>query len=158
VFAGGQDVRDIQWNAEAADGNRRRLSTGALASGSMETPKHKSPGLEDTTAKIGGGSGMMEPESGHSSSHVRGGSSSRRAVISSSRPAASTEFLDSSQTLSSKIGGAVSLRTSGVQRSSAVAPTELKRAVTRHQSSNTRNYEAALKGVESLSLEVEQRQ
>jgi len=158
VPAGGQDVRDIQWNAEAADGNRRRLSTGALASGSMETPKHKSPGLEDTTAKIGGGSGMMEPESGHSSSHVRGGSSSRRAVISSSRPAASTEVLDSSQTLSSKIGGAVSLRTSGVQRSSAVAPTELKRAVTRHQSSNTRNYEAALKGVESLSLEVEQRQ
>jgi hypothetical protein len=61
VFAGGQDVRDIQWNAEAADGNRRRLSTGALASGSMETPKHKSPGLEDTTAKIVSSSQLISP-------------------------------------------------------------------------------------------------
>ncbi len=61
MFSGGQDVRDIQWNAEAADGNRRRLSTGALASGSMETPKHKSPGLEDTTAKIVSSSQLIFP-------------------------------------------------------------------------------------------------
>jgi hypothetical protein len=45
------DVHDIQWNVKAADNNCCRLSIGALASGSMEATKHKSPGLEDTTAK-----------------------------------------------------------------------------------------------------------
>jgi hypothetical protein len=39
-----------------------------------------------------------------------------------------------------------------------VAAAKLKRVVTRQQSSNKRNYEAALKGVESLFVEVEQRQ
>jgi len=47
----GQDVRDIQWNVKAADDNCCRLSIGALTLGSMEATKHKSPGLEDTTAK-----------------------------------------------------------------------------------------------------------
>jgi hypothetical protein len=51
IVAGGQDTREVQRNAEAPDGNRRRLSTGVLPSGSMEAPKHKSPGLDDTTAK-----------------------------------------------------------------------------------------------------------
>jgi len=158
ALPGGQDTREVQRNAEAPDGNRRRLSTGVLPSGSMEAPKHKSPGLDDTTAKEGGLPGMTEPERVHSSSYVRGGSSSRRAVISSSRPAGSTEVMDSSRSLSSKVGP-ISLRSSGVQRSSPVASAEPKRTVTsRHQSSNMRNYEAALKGVESLSVEVEQRQ
>jgi casein kinase 1 len=106
----------------------------------------------------GGLSGMAEPECVPSSSYAQGGSSSRRAVISSSRPAGSTEVMDSSRSLSSKVGP-ISLRSSGVQRSSPVASAEPKRTVTsRHQSSNMRNYEAALKGVESLSVEVEQRQ
>ncbi len=88
----------------------------------------------------------------------RGGSSSRRATISSSRPLGSTELPDSSGSLSSKMVP-ISLRTSGTQRGSPVASAEPKRTVTsRHQSSNMRNYEAALKGVESLSVEVEQRQ
>ncbi len=88
----------------------------------------------------------------------RGGSSSRRATISSSRPPGSTELPDSSRSLSSKMVP-ISLRTSGTQRGSPVASAEPKRTVTsRHQSSNLRNYEAALKGVESLAVGVEQRQ
>ncbi len=57
-------------------------------------------------------SGMMEPESGHLSSHVLGGSSSRKVVISSSKRTTSIEVLDSSQILSSKVGTAVRLHTS----------------------------------------------
>ncbi|CAK9881522.1 unnamed protein product [Sphagnum jensenii] len=148
VVAGGQDGREVQRGAEAADSNRRRLGTGVLASGSVEAPKLKSSGLDDMTAKEGVIFGMTE----------RGGSSSRRATISSSRPPGSTELPDSSRSLSSKMVP-ISLRTSGTQRGSPVASAEPKRTVTsRHQSSNMRNYEAALKGVESLSVEVEQRQ
>jgi hypothetical protein len=51
VVAGGQDGREVQRGAEAADSNRRRLATGVLASGSVEAPKLKSSGLDDMTAK-----------------------------------------------------------------------------------------------------------
>ncbi len=103
----------------------------------------------------GGLSGMAEPECVPSSSYAQGGSSSRRAVISSSRPAGSTEVGDSSRSLSNKIGR-ISLRSSGVQQSPLVASADPKRMVTsRHQSSNMRNYEAALKADPSLSLELE---
>jgi hypothetical protein len=57
-------------------------------------------------------SGMMELESGHLSSHVLGGSSSRKVVISSSKRTTSIEVLDFSQTLSNKVGITVSLHTS----------------------------------------------
>ncbi len=60
----------------------------------------------------GGINGMMEPESGHLSSHVLGGSSSRKVVISSNKRTNSIEVLDSSHTLSNKVGTAISLHTS----------------------------------------------
>ncbi|CAM6045061.1 unnamed protein product [Sphagnum compactum] len=145
----GTDLQEIQRNGETAEGSRRRLSAGGLASGSMEASKHKSSGPDDTTTK------EVKPECVPSSSYAQGGSSSRRAVISSSRPAGSTEVGDSSRSLSNKIGR-ISLRASGVQQSPLVASAEPKRMVTsRHQSSNTRNYEAVLKADPSLSLELE---
>lgn len=102
--------------------------------------------------------GLAEPERMHSSSYgTRGGSSSRRAVVSSSRPSGSTEAVESSRTMSSSKIGPTSLRTSGgMQRSSPVASSEPKRMVpSRHPQPNLRIYEAALKGVESLSVEVD---
>jgi hypothetical protein len=51
VVAGGQDLQEIQRNGETAEGSRRRLSAGGLASGSMEASKHKSSGPDDTTTK-----------------------------------------------------------------------------------------------------------
>jgi hypothetical protein len=105
--------------------------------------------------------GLAEPERIHASSFVRGGSSSRRAVLTGSRPAGSTEAVDGSRSLASKINP-TSLRSSGaMQRSSPVASTDPKRTVAnRHPPSNImgRNYDAALKGVESLSVEVDQSQ
>jgi len=101
--------------------------------------------------------GLAEPERMHSSSYgTRGGSSSRRAVVSSSRPSGSTEVVESRTLSSSKIGP-TSLRTSGgMQRSSPVAYPDPKRTVpSRHPQPNLRIYEAALKGVESLSVEMD---
>jgi casein kinase 1 len=95
----------------------------------------------------------------HTSSFVRGGSSSRRAVLPSSRTAGPTEVLDPSRTSANKTGP-TSLRTSGgAQRSSPIASTDPKRTVSnRHLPPNLRNYEGVLKGVESLSFEVDQSQ
>ena len=104
--------------------------------------------------------GLAEPERMHTSTYAtRGGSSSRRAVLSSSRTSGSAEVVDSSRTtgMTSKIGP-TSLRTSGgMQRSSPVASSDPKRTVpSRHPQPNLRIYEAALKGVESLSVEADQ--
>jgi hypothetical protein len=68
----------------------------------------------------------------------RGGSSSRRAAISSSRPPGSTEVPDSSRSLSSKMVP-ISLRTSGTQRGSPVASAEPKRTggISRRNSSSS---------------------
>jgi len=106
--------------------------------------------------------GLAEPARMHASSFVRGGSSSRRAVLSGSRPAGSTDAVDGSRSLASKINP-TSLRSSGgVQRSSPVASTDPKRTVSnRHPPPNVmgrNNYDAVLKGVESLSVEVDQSQ
>lgn len=84
----------------------------------------------------------------HASSFVRGGSSSRG--------------VDGSRSLASKINP-TSLRSSGgMQRSSPVASTDPKRTVSnRHPPPNVmgrNNYDAALNGVESLSVEVDRSQ
>ncbi|KAG0578462.1 hypothetical protein KC19_4G024800 [Ceratodon purpureus] len=151
-------TRDTQRTADPADAARRRL-VGGTGSGGIDAPKHKSPGADEGTAKETAVGGLAEPERMHASSFVRGGSSSRRAVLSSSRPAGSSEAVDGSRSLTSKIGP-TSLRTSGgMQRSSPVASTDPKRTVSnRHLPPNLRNYDAALKGVESLSVEVDQSQ
>lgn len=71
--------------------------------------------------------GLAEPERMHSSSFLRGGSSSRRAVISTIiRPAVVTE-VDSSRTPAKM--GPISLRTSAMPRSSPVTSSEPKRTV-----------------------------
>ncbi|KAL3681229.1 hypothetical protein R1sor_024185 [Riccia sorocarpa] len=68
--------------------------------------------------------GLAEPERMHSS-FARGGSSSRRPVISSSRPSLSTEVVDPARTPATKMGP-ISLRTS-MQRGSPVTSAEPKR-------------------------------
>jgi casein kinase 1 len=159
---GATGSRDAQRPTEPMDPSRRRLPGGANGSGvanALDSSKHKSPG-PDESAKDSALAGVSEPERMHTSSYAtRGGSSSRRAVLSSSRPSGSSaEVVDSSRTGSSKLGP-TSLRSSaGMQRSSPV-PSDPKRISTRHPqppSANLRIYEAAIKGVESLSVEVDQ--
>jgi casein kinase 1 len=149
-----------QRTSEPTDSARRRLGGGSSGMNSLDAPKHKSPGPDDGATKDTALGGLAEPERMHASPFVRGSSSSRRAVLSSSaRPAGSTEAVNGSRSLASKIGP-TSLRTSGgMQRSSPVASSDPKRTVSnRHLPPNLRNYDAALKGVESLSVEVDQSQ
>ncbi|OAE30849.1 hypothetical protein AXG93_2615s1040 [Marchantia polymorpha subsp. ruderalis] len=83
--------------------------------------------FEESALKNGsrGNMGLAEPERMHSSSFLRGGSSSRRAVISTIiRPAVVTE-VDSSRTPAKM--GPISLRTSAMPRSSPVTSSEPKR-------------------------------
>nr|CAD1824277.1 unnamed protein product [Ananas comosus var. bracteatus] len=71
----------------------------------------------------------------------RSGGSSRRAAVSSSRD---TEF--------------AKLSTSAPQRSSPIGSAEPKHSSSgRHPSSNTKNYESTLKGIESLSFDKDDR-
>jgi casein kinase 1 len=161
--SGGQNPRDTLRTTEPADAARRRLVPGSGSGGTnpLDAPKHKSPGHDESITKDTALGGLAEPERIHASSFVRGGSSSRRPVLSGTRPAGSTDAVDGSRSLASKVNP-TSLRSSGgMQRSSPVASTEPKRTVSnRHPPPNVmgRNYDAAMKGVESLSVEVDQSQ
>jgi len=122
----GQNSRDIQRSTEPTDGARRRLASGVATVGNVnaiEVSKHKSPGVDEAVMK----DSAVEAESMQTTSFVRGGSSSRRAVLSSSRPAGPTEVQDPSRASANKTG-ATSLRTSGgAQRSSPIASADPKR-------------------------------
>lgn len=163
LSSGGQNPRDTLRTTEPADAARRRLVPGSGSGGTnpWDAPKHKSPGHDESITKDTALGVLAEPERMHASSFVRGGSSSRRPVLSSTRPAGSTDAVDGSRSLASKVNP-TSLRSSGgMQRSSPVASTEPKRTVSnRHPPPNVmgRNYDAAMKGVESLSVEVDQSQ
>ncbi|KAH8931650.1 hypothetical protein BDL97_19G033000 [Sphagnum fallax] len=142
--AGGLNIQDGQRNVEGADTSRRRMPGAAAVPGgiaSSDAPKHKSPGADGTIPKETGVlADLAEPERVQSTTFVRGGSSSRRAVVSSSRPTGSTEAEDPARTLTNKMGP-ISLRTSGMQRSSPVASAEPKRTVSYHHlPPNLRHY------------------
>ncbi|KAJ7531141.1 hypothetical protein O6H91_14G033800 [Diphasiastrum complanatum] len=123
---GAQDFRDPR--NEASDGVRRRLSGGLLGSsvaiGTSEPPKHRTSGLEDSLAAKDSGA-VPDLERTHSSSFVRAGSSSRRAIISSSRPGVSPEAVEPSRALSNKVGP--NNGWTGMQRSSPISSAEPKR-------------------------------
>ncbi|KAH8943817.1 hypothetical protein BDL97_13G074300 [Sphagnum fallax] len=126
--SGPQNFRDPHRTTEPADAARRRLAPGVVASGGVkpsEAPKLKSPGRDEATIKDLGILGSpAEPERTHTSTFVRGGSSSRRAVASS-RATIPTEVTDSSRTLTNKMTP-ISLRPPGIQRSSPVTAVEPK--------------------------------
>lgn len=97
---------------------------------------------------------LPEPERMHTASFARGGSSSRRAVISGTRAAVSTEAVDPARALASKMGP-IRL-TSAMQRGSPVTSTEPKRTVSHRQLPSLKNLEGALDEVEGSSADVEQ--
>ncbi|CAM6058027.1 unnamed protein product [Sphagnum tenellum] len=128
--SGAQTLRDAQRTTEPADAARQRLATGVVGSGglkSSEIPKLKSPGQDEAITKDSGILGLADTQRMHTSTFVRGGSSSRRAGISS-RAAAPTEITDSARTLTSKMAP-ISLCPPGIQRSSPLTPVEPKQMV-----------------------------
>eukprot|EP00249_Psilotum_nudum_P014175 c24702_g1_i1 orf=511-1953(-) len=152
----GQDGHEMPRNSYAADLTRRRFPGGLSGAGSQglhESSKLKSPVAEATSGKDGG---LGEPDRPRSSIFPRGGSSSRRAVISSGRPTTSTEVADPSQSSSSKVAP-ISFRTSGAQRGSLIGTAESKRAVPTRNPAPRTNHEDALKGFQFLSVDADHR-
>jgi hypothetical protein len=126
-----------------------------VASGGVkpsEAPKLKSPGRDEATIKDSGILGSLaEPERTHTSTFVRGGSSSRRAVASS-RATIPTEVTDSSRTLTNKMTP-ISLRPPGIQRSSPVTAVEPKQMVPKPHLSPNRDYDTVLRGFDCIALD-----
>jgi hypothetical protein len=126
-----------------------------VASGGVkpsEAPKLKSPGRDEATIKDLGILGSpAEPERTHTSTFVRGGSSSRRAVASS-RATIPTEVTDSARTLTNKMTP-ISLRPPGIQRSSPVTAVEPKQMVPKPHLSPNRDYDTVLRGFDCIALD-----
>eukprot|EP00250_Pteridium_aquilinum_P009409 c18650_g1_i1 orf=203-1645(+) len=152
----GVDVHQLPRNSDAADGSTRRILGGVNSSGvrvPSETPKLKSPVADGIAVN---NMGQTETELGRPSIFTRGGSSSRRAVISSSRQGVVTESADSTRLLKSKVAP-ISLRSSA-QRSSMVGPSDPKRVAPKRNPSIRSSHDDALKGFQFLSMDVDHRQ
>lgn len=153
----GLDGNHLPRNSDAADGSRRRLIGGLSGGGvqvSSETPKMKSPVADGIAAN---NMGQTEPEHGRASIFTRGGSSSRRAVISSSsRQGLLNETADPPRLLKSKVAS-INLRSS-VQRTSMIGTSDPKRVVPKRNPPVRSNHEDSLKGFQFLSMDVEHRQ
>ncbi|XP_020105707.1 casein kinase 1-like protein 2 isoform X1 [Ananas comosus] len=129
--SGGEEGRKGGWSG-AMDPSRRRAPLPAVTAGSLS--KQKSPVANEQPAS-------KDAVLSSSTFLGRSGGSSRRAAVSSSRD---TEF--------------AKLSTSAPQRSSPIGSAEPKHSSSgRHPSSNTKNYESTLKGIESLSFDKDDR-
>lgn len=88
---------------------------------------------------------------------TRPGSSSRKAVVSSTQPSISTEAIEPSRSSASKLLP-TSLRTPSAQRASTVSSSDQKRiTATSRNLPNMKQYESVVRGIESLTLEKEER-
>ncbi|CBI35912.3 hypothetical protein VitviT2T_013206 [Vitis vinifera] len=140
--SGGEDGRPSGWSS--ADPSRRRTTVPALNLGSL---KQKSPVANDST---------MAKDS--LSANVRASGSSRRGAVSSSRDAVIVGGeSDPSRSRADASPGALRKISSG-QRGSPVHSSEHKRISSgRNTSSNIKNFESTLKGIESLHFNNEER-
>ncbi|ONM38834.1 casein kinase 1-like protein 2 [Zea mays] len=87
----------------------------------------------------------------------RSSGSSRRPVISSSRDAVVTDSSEPSRARTTDASPGVFRRASGPQRSSPVHSAEQKRSSSGRHPSNAKNYDSALKGIEGLTLDGDER-
>ncbi|MQM08595.1 hypothetical protein Taro_041460 [Colocasia esculenta] len=144
--SGGEEGRATGWPAR--DASRHRVSVPAATAGSLS--KQKSPAGNDSTA-------LKEAVLSSSTFLARPSSSSRRAAVSGSRDAIVGSEVNPSRTRTTDAspGG---LRTgSGIQRSSPGASAEPKRSSSGRHSSNIKNYESTLKGIECLNFDGDER-
>ncbi|KQK09416.1 casein kinase 1-like protein 2 [Brachypodium distachyon] len=87
----------------------------------------------------------------------RSSGSSRRAAVSSSRDVVASDTYEPSRSRTTDASPGAFRRTSGPQRSPPVDSAEPKRSSSARHSSNTKNYESALKGIEGLNFEGDER-
>ncbi|MCO5586586.1 hypothetical protein L7F22_040527 [Adiantum nelumboides] len=152
----GLDSHQLPRNSDAADGSARRLLGGFNNGGvrvSSDAPKLKSPLVDGITVN---NLGPSDTELGRPSIFTRGATSSKRAVITSSRQGPLNESADPSRMLKSKVAP-IGLRSSA-QRTSMIGPSDPKRMAPKRNPSVRSSHDDALKGFQFLSMDVENRQ
>ncbi|XP_072995300.1 casein kinase 1-like protein 2 [Typha latifolia] len=143
--SGGEEGRTSGWSA--TDPSYRRLPPQAVNSSSL--PRQKTP--------IGNDSSVAKDAMLSSSTFLgRSSGSSRRAVVSSSRDITGSE-LDASRTRTTDASPGTLRKVSGPQRSSPAGYPEPKQSSSGRHSSNIKNYESTLKGIEGLSFDTDER-
>ncbi|KAL5728720.1 non-specific serine/threonine protein kinase [Ranunculus cassubicifolius] len=151
---GGDDAKPSGW--ASMDPSRRRVSGPIVNSGNLAKQKSPVAAADSTLTKdaLLSGSNFLGRSSG----------SSRRAAVSSSRDvmASGSEIDSSSRPRTTEASpGALRKIVSGGQRSSPISTSSeaAKRAASssRNPTSNIKNFESALKGIEGLNFENEER-
>lgn len=151
--SGGQDNRDNPWSNSAADGARKRILGTVLNTGNLS--KHKTPAAPEVgVAKDVAGKGLRD------SQHIRLSSAghdskTRQTVVSSSRQA--VVETDRSPSPANNLGS-VALWNNGAQRSYPINSGDSKHSVSGSNLPSARNYEAVVKGIESISFDMDRRQ
>ncbi|XP_068649424.1 casein kinase 1-like protein 2 [Aristolochia californica] len=147
--SGGDDGRAPGWSA--IDPSRRRISGQAINAGSLS--KQKSPVMNESSAP-------KEAMLSSSTFLGRSGGSSRRAAVSSSRELTLGTDGDSSRptTRTAEASpGTFRKVVSSTQRSSPITSLEPKRTSSGRNTSNIKNYESTLKGIECLNFDADER-
>ncbi|XVE97964.1 hypothetical protein REPUB_Repub03eG0064500 [Reevesia pubescens] len=140
-YTSGEDVRAAVLSS--MDSSRRRTSGPLMNSGSYA--KQKSPITND-----------LAITKDHMFVGQSGGSSSRRAAVSSSRDAFAGSEVDPQRSRTTDASPGVLHKISSRQRS-PVESADPKRTVSGRNISHIKNYEAALKGIEGLQFESDER-
>ncbi|KAL5999591.1 hypothetical protein ACLOJK_037876 [Asimina triloba] len=144
--SGGEEGRQAVWSS--SDPSRRRMPGPAVTAGSLS--KQKNPITTDSA---------ITKDAMLSSSTFLGRSSgsSRRAAVSSSRDVMVGSEADSSRPRTTEASPGAFRKVVSGQRSSPVGTAEPKRSSSVRNPSNIKNYEATLKGIESLNFDGDER-
>uniref|UniRef100_A0A1D1Z374 Casein kinase I isoform delta-like n=1 Tax=Anthurium amnicola TaxID=1678845 RepID=A0A1D1Z374_9ARAE len=144
--ASGEEGRISGW--PAMDPARHRVSVPAVSAGNLS--KQKTPVANDSTA-------MKEAMLSSSTFLGRPSGSSKRAAVSSSRDVMTGSEVDPSRTRTTDASPGGFRKISSVQRSSPIGSAEPKRSSSGRHSSNIKNYESTLKGIECLNFDGDER-
>ncbi|KAG7021332.1 Casein kinase 1-like protein 1 [Cucurbita argyrosperma subsp. argyrosperma] len=146
---GGEEAQ-LAGMSSLMDSSRRRVSGLAMNAGT--SAKQKSPIANDSA---------VAKDSVFPGSNIVGrpGGSSRRAAVSSSREVyVGSESADPHRSRTTDASpGALQKSTSAQQRSPPVGPSDPKKGASGRHSGHVKNYDSALKGIEGLHLENDER-
>ncbi|XP_010242267.1 PREDICTED: casein kinase 1-like protein 2 [Nelumbo nucifera] len=145
--SGGEEGRQAGWSS--TDPSRRRIPGPAINAGSLS--KQKSPVANDSALT----KDAMLPSSIYLG---RTGGSSRRAAVSSSRDAAIVGGEpDPSRPRATEASPGAFRKVGSGQRSSPIGSSEPRRTSSGRNTSNIKNYESTLKGIECLHFDNDER-
>ncbi|CAO2197903.1 unnamed protein product [Urochloa humidicola] len=141
--SGHEEARTSGWSSM----DRRRTPPPITSVGTLS--KQKAPIGNDTVSKdaVMSGPNFLGRSSG----------SSRRPVVSSSRDAVATDSSEPSRARTTDASPGAFRRASVPQRSSPVHSAEQKRSSSGRHPSNVKNYDSALKGIEGLNFDGDER-